>query len=127
MSLATSASHGSSGQGLPPESLPLFPGTPSLLPAEHPCYEPTLCVELLSWTENARVLGSFPENMCVRVHVHGNVKTGFQKLWHDLNIYIRQINVFNTKIAILHVMLREDTCGIYKMYCGQRPGSRLVG
>lgn len=117
VSLATSASCGSSGQGLPPESLPPFPGTPFLpLPAEHPCYEPTLCVEILSWTENGWVLGSFYENMCVHVRVQGNVKTGFQKLWYDLNIYIRQITAFNTEIAILYVMLQENTWGIYKVY-----------
>lgn len=45
----------------------------------------------------------------------GNAKTGLQKLWYDLSVCIQQINALNTKIAILDVMLQEDTCRVYEM------------
>ena len=47
--------------------------------------------------------------------MYGNVKTGLQKLWYDLSVCIQQITAFNTKIAILDVMLQEDTCRVYGM------------
>lgn len=53
--------------------------------------------------------------------MQGNIKTRFERLWYDLNVCLQQINALNTKIAMLYVLLQEDTYRNYKIYSRAGP------